>query len=154
MSNNDLAIDQYLRSTWLTVQKMYNEQASQFNSTMVMGFTLLSIDPKSGTPSTSLGPKMGIEPTSLSRTLKNLEERGLIIRKPNPEDGRSVLIVLTEEGLQMRNVSKEVVLKFYEVIQQKISLEEMNVFFTVLQKINAIASDKKTFEKKKEVSLK
>ena len=46
MSNNDLAIDQYLRSTWLTVQKMYNEQASQFNSTMVMGFTLLSIDPK------------------------------------------------------------------------------------------------------------
>lgn len=154
MSNNDLAIDQYLRSTWLTVQKMYNEQASQFNSTMVMGFTLLSIDPKSGTPSTSLGPKMGIEPTSLSRTLKNLEERGLIIRKPNPEDGRSVLIVLTEEGLQMRNVSKEVVLKFYEVIQQKISQEEINVFFTVLQKINAIASDKKTFEKKKEVSLK
>ena len=154
MSYNDLAIDQYLRSTWLTVQKMYNEQASQFNSTMVMGFTLLSIDPKSGTPSTSLGPKMGIEPTSLSRTLKNLEERGLIIRKPNPEDGRSVLIVLTEEGLQMRNVSKEVVLKFYEVIQQKISQEEMNVFFTVLQKINAIASDKKTFEKKKEVSLK
>ncbi len=154
MSNNDLTIDQYLRSTWLTVQKMYNEQASKFNSTMVMGFTLLSIDPKSGTPSTSLGPKMGIEPTSLSRTLKNLEERGLIIRKPNPEDGRSVLIILTDEGLQMRNVSKEVVLKFYEVIQQKISQEEMNVFFNVLQKINAIASDKRTFDKKKEVSLK
>lgn len=154
MSNNDLAIDQYLRSTWLTVQKMYNEQASKFNSTMVMGFTLLSIDPKLGTPSTSLGPKMGIEPTSLSRTLKNLEERGLIIRKPNPEDGRSVLIVLTNDGLEMRNVSKEVVLNFYDAIQQKISTEEMNVFFTVLQKINAIAADKKTFDKKKELSLK
>ena len=154
MSNNDLAIDQYLRSTWLSVQKMYNEQASKFNSTMVMGFTLLSIDPKSGTPSTSLGPKMGIEPTSLSRTLKNLEERGLIIRKPNPEDGRSVLIVLTNDGLEMRNVSKEVVLNFYDAIQQKISTEEMNVFFTVLQKINAIAADKKTFDKKKELSLK
>ena len=154
MSNNDLAIDQYLRSTWLSVQKMYNEQASKFNSTMVMGFTLLSIDPKSGTPSTSLGPKMGIEPTSLSRTLKNLEERGLILRKPNPEDGRSVLIVLTKDGLEMRNVSKEVVLKFYEAIQLKISPEEMNVFFTVLQKINGIAGDKKTFDKKKELSLK
>lgn len=154
MGNNDLAIDQYLRSTWLSVQKMYNEQASKFNSTMVMGFTLLSIDPKLGTPSTSLGPKMGIEPTSLSRTLKNLEERGLIIRKPNPEDGRSVLIVLTNDGLEMRNVSKEVVLNFYDAIQQKISTEEMNVFFTVLQKINAIAADKKTFDKKKELSLK
>ncbi|MBA5628239.1 MarR family transcriptional regulator [Moheibacter sp. BDHS18] len=154
MGNTDLTIDQYLRSTWLTIQKMYNEQASKFNSTMVMGFTLLSIDPKSGTPSTSLGPKMGIEPTSLSRTLKNLEERGLITRKPNPEDGRSVLIVLTEDGLTMRNVSKEVVLNFYDSIHQKISVEELNIFFNVLQKINAIASDKKTFDKKKELTLK
>lgn len=151
MSHNELAIDQFLRSTWLSVQKMYNEQASKFNSTMVMGFTLLSIDPKNGTPSTSLGPKMGIEPTSLSRTLKNLEERGLIIRKPNPEDGRSVLIVLTEDGLKMRDVSKEVVLNFYEAIDDKISLEELAIFYKVLQKINAIASDKKTFEKKKEL---
>lgn len=151
MSHNELAIDQFLRSTWLSVQKMYNEQASKFNSTMVMGFTLLSIDPKNGTPSTSLGPKMGIEPTSLSRTLKNLEERGLIIRKPNPEDGRSVLIVLTEDGLKMRDVSKEVVLNFYEAIDDKISQEELAIFYKVLQKINAIASDKKTFEKKKEL---
>lgn len=151
MSQSELAIDQYIRSTWLAVQKMYNEQASKFNSTMVTGFTLLSIDPKKGTPSTSLGPKMGIEPTSLSRTLKNLEERGLIVREPNPEDGRSVLIVLTDEGLEMRDVSKDVVLSFYEAINDRISPEELKVFFTVLQKINAIASDKKTFKKKKEL---
>lgn len=151
MSHNDLAIDQFLRSTWLSVHKMYNEQASKFNSTMVMGFTLLSIDPKNGTPSTSLGPKMGIEPTSLSRTLKNLEERGLISRKPNPEDGRSVLIILTEDGLKMRDVSKEVVLNFYDAIDEKISQEELVIFYRVLQKINAISSDKKTFEKKKEL---
>lgn len=151
MIHNDLAIDQYLRFTWLVVQKMYNEQASKFNSTMVMGFTLLSIDPKNGTPSTSLGPKMGIEPTSLSRTLKNLEERGLIIRKPNPDDGRSVLIVLTEDGLKMRDVSKEVVLSFYDALNEKISQEELDVFYGVLQKINSIATDENTFKKKKEL---
>ena len=151
MTHNDLAIDQYLRFTWLVVQKMYNEQASKFNSTMVMGFTLLPIDPKNGTPSTSLGPKMGIEPTSLSRTLKNLEERGLIIRKPNPDDGRSVLIVLTEDGLKMRDVSKEVVLNFYEALNEKISQEELDVFYGVLQKINSIATDENTFKKKKEL---
>lgn len=151
MSHSELAIDQFLRSTWLAIQKMYNEQASKFNSTMVTGFTLLSIDPKKGTPSTSLGPKMGIEPTSLSRTLKNLEERGLIVRKPNPEDGRSVLIVLTPEGLEMRDVSKEVVLSFYEAINERISPEELAVFYQVLQKINMITADKKIFKKKKEV---
>jgi len=129
---------------------MYNEQAAQFNSTMVTGFTLLSIDPKQGTPSTYLGPKMGIEPTSLSRTLKNLEERGLISRKPNPDDGRSVLIVLTEEGLKMRNVSKEVVLKFNEAINERISTEEMQIFLNVIEKINAITSDKSIYEKNQE----
>lgn len=147
MKQNELPIDYHLRSTWLSVQKMYNEQASKFNSTMVMGFTLLSIDPKTGTPSTSLGPKMGIEPTSLSRTLKNLEERGLITRKPNPEDGRSVLILLTEEGLKMRDVSKDVVLSFYDAIKQRISPEEIKVFLEVMQKINAITTDKKIFQK-------
>lgn len=150
MKQNEFTIDYHLRSTWLAVQKMYNEQASQFSSTMVMGFTLLSIDPKNGTPSTSLGPKMGIEPTSLSRTLKNLEERGLIARKPNPEDGRSVLIILTEEGLVMRNISKEVVLKFNEAINENISQEEMSIFLTVIQKINSITSDKKIFKKNRE----
>lgn len=147
MSDTHLAIDQYLRSTWLSVQKMYNEQAAKFNSTMVMGFTLLSIDPKTGTTSTSLGPKMGIEPTSLSRTLKNLEEKGLIVRKPNPQDGRSVIVELTEEGLKMRNVSKEVVLNFYEAVDEQISKEEMNTFFDVLYKINKIATEDKSLKK-------
>ena len=151
MSHNNLTIDHYLRSTWLSVQKMYNEQAAKFNSTMVMGFTLLSIDPKTGTPSTSLGPKMGIEPTSLSRTLKNLEEKGLIIRKKNPEDGRSVLVVLTNDGLEMRNVSKEVVLGFHEAVEERISKEELNTFFDVLHKINLIAVEEKTFNKKKQI---
>lgn len=151
MEENELTIDQYLRFTWLAIQKMYNEEASKFNSTMVMGFTLLSIDPKTGTPSTSLGPKMGVEPTSLSRTLKSLEEKGLIIRQPNPKDGRSVLIVLTNDGLAMRDVSKEVVLNFYDALQQTISEKELSVFYRVLDKINAITNDKSIFKKEKEL---
>ena len=64
-------IDYVLRTTWLAVQKMYNEEASKFDATMATAFTLLSIDPKKGTSSTSLGPIMGMESTSLSRILKS-----------------------------------------------------------------------------------
>ena len=98
----DKTIDYVLRTTWLAVTKMYNEEAAKFESTMATGFALLSSDPEKGTPSTSLGPKMGMEATSLSRTLKMMEERGLIIRKPNPEDGRGVLIFLTDFGKEKR----------------------------------------------------
>ena len=51
-------IDHLLRSTWQAIARMYNEEASKYDSTMATGFALLSIDPKKGTPSTSLGPKM------------------------------------------------------------------------------------------------
>ena len=68
-------IDHTLRATWQAVAKMYNEQAVKFDSTMAMAFVLLNIDKENGTPSTSLGPLMGMEPTSLSRILKNMEEK-------------------------------------------------------------------------------
>ena len=68
----DKTIDYLLRTTWLSVSKMYNEEAAKFDSTMATGLTLLSIDQEKGTPSTSLGPKMGMEATSLSRILKSI----------------------------------------------------------------------------------
>jgi DNA-binding MarR family transcriptional regulator len=102
---------------------MYNEEAGKYGATMAIAFTLLNVD-KEGTPSTALGPKMGMEATSLSRTLKNMEEKGLIQRKPHPDDGRSVLINLTDYGTEMRNVSKEKVIRFNEVIAKHISEEK------------------------------
>ncbi len=145
MVREDLTIDYLLRTTWLAVQKMYNEQASEYNSTMVYAFTLLSIDPKNGTPSTSLGPKMGIEPTSLSRTLNKLEDRGFIERIPNPEDGRSVLVTLTKEGLRMRDISRSTVFQFNDIITNHIDQEKLKVFFEVMYDINRLISDKKIF---------
>ena len=141
----DITIDYVLRATWQAVTKMYNEEAKKVDSTMAMGFTLLSIDPKTGTPSTALGPKMGMEATSLSRILKNMENLGLIVRKPNPLDGRGVLIHLTEFGLTKREVSKEVVLSFNNVIKENISPEKLSVFFEVMSTINQLIIEKKIY---------
>ncbi len=91
--------DSALRSTWQLVSKMYNKEASKFDSTMATGFALLRIDAE-GTLSTSLVPKMGSEPTSLSRLLNKVEKGGLILRSRNPKDGSSVLIHLTSFGRQ------------------------------------------------------
>lgn len=126
--------DSALRSTWQLVSKMYNKEASKFDSTMATGFALLSIDAE-GTPSTNLGPKMGIEPTSLSRLLNTMERKGLIIRSKNPNDGRSVLINLTPFGRQKREDSKAVVLKFNEELNNKLSTQKVKHFFEVIQGI-------------------
>ncbi len=143
----DITIDYALRATWQSVARMYNEEAKKFGSTMAVGFTLLSIDPKTGTPSTSLGPKMGMEATSLSRILKSMEEKGLIERRPNPDDGRGVLIYLTDFGLEKRTDSKDVVLRFNEVIKQQLSNEQLKCFFEVMDSINQMISEKKIYNK-------
>lgn len=136
---NNKTIDYIIRNTWQQIAKMYNEEASKYGSTMVTGFALLSIDPKTGTPSTQLGPKMGIQSTSLSRTIKKLEEQGLITKVPNAQDKRSVLICLTEEGKVMRNVSKQIVLNFNDQVNDSISKDELETYIKVSEKIKTIA---------------
>lgn len=138
-------IDYILRTTWLAVQKMYNEEAAKFESTMATGFTLLSIDPEMGTPSTALGPKMGMEATSLSRILKTMEAKGLIERHANPDDGRGVIITLTQFGREKRVYSKEKVLTFNEAIKDKISEEKLKNFYEVAYLINDMISNKKIY---------
>ena len=141
----DKTIDYVLRTTWLAVQKMYNEEASEYGITMATGFTLLSVDPQKGTPSTSLGPKMGMEATSLSRILKTLEDLNLIERLPNPNDGRGVLIHLTKSGLKNREEVKQNVLKFNNTVKSEVSEEKLNHFFEVSDSIMNLISNKKIF---------
>lgn len=134
--------DSVLRSTWNLVSKMYNKEANKFDSTMATGFALLSIDAE-GTPSTTLGPKMGMEPTSLSRLLNTMEERDLIYRTQNPNDGRSILIHLTPFGKEKRDDSKAVVLHFNQLIEKSLSPEKIAVFFEVM---NCIKESAQNFE--------
>lgn len=138
-------IDYILRATWQAVSRMYNEEASKYGGSMSVGFTLLSIDKEGGTPSTTLGPKMGMEATSLTRTLKSLEEKGLIYKEPNPNDGRGVLIFLTDFGKENRELSKKTVLKFNETIKNNVSAEKFKNFVEVSEIINDLIQDKKIF---------
>ena len=138
-------IDYILRATWQAVSRMYNDEAQNFGASMATGFALLSMDKDKGTPSTSLGPKMGMEATSLTRTLKSMEDKGLIIRKKNPDDGRGVLIYLTDFGREKRELSRNTVLKFNDTVKKHISEEKLKHFTEVTDIINDLIIEKKIF---------
>ena len=141
----DKTIDYVLRATWQAVSRMYNEEAAKYNATMATGFALLSIDKEEGTPSTALGPRMGMEATSLTRTLKTMEEKGLIFRKKNPDDGRGVLLYLTPFGKEKRELSKNTVLKFNETVKQHVTEEKLAHFLEVAEIINELILEKSIF---------
>ena len=145
MEKNE-TIDHQLRATWQAVAKMYNEQAAHHNSTMATAFVLLNIDKKNGTPSTALGPLMGMEPTSLSRILKSMEAKGAICREKNPEDGRSVIIKLTDYGREMRRISRGHVIQFNESVRQHVSEKDLEGFFKVTSTINKLIADREIYD--------
>ncbi len=128
--------DFHIKRTWQSIARMYNQIASGYGVTMATGFVLLNIDKEKGTPSTALGPKMGTEATSLSRLLKSMEEKGLIERKPNPADGRGVLIFLTPFGIEKRKDAKAAVINFNTALQERFSEEQSRVFFAVMEGIH------------------
>lgn len=134
-------VDLILKSTWLAVSKMYSDMAHDHDATAVQALTLLKIDPKEGTRSTNLGPKMAIEPTSLTRIIKLLEDNGYIYKEKTTLDKREVIIKLTEKGIESRNLSKEVVVNFNTKVAAKIPNEKLEIFKEVMTDILRIANE-------------
>jgi MarR family transcriptional regulator, organic hydroperoxide resistance regulator len=139
-------IDYHIRSAWHAIARMYNQQAAKYEGTMAIGFVLLNIDAEEGTPATKIAPQMGLEPRSLTRLLKTLEERGAIYREVDKSDKRSVRIFLTEEGKKARERSRQTVLHFNEVIRKQIPEQKLNVFLEVIQQINKIIEKDNIYE--------
>ena len=138
-------IEHALRYTWQSVFKMHNEEAKKYGGTLAHAQALLNLDPNKGTPSTSLGPKMGMQSTSLSRTLKSMEDLKLICRTNNPNDKRGVLIELTQQGLDLRNLAKKNGYKFNKAVYEKIGKKDLDVFLDVMNKINIIIKNKEIY---------
>ena len=132
-------IDFHIRWTWHKIARMYNLEATGNGLSMAIGYALLNIDQKDGTPSTHLGPKMGMEPRSLVRLLKTMETKGFITREPDAKDKRMVRLTLTAKGKKKREISRKTVIGFNEAVQDRIDPRKLKIFFEVITEINEIA---------------
>ena len=134
-------VDFHVKWAWHAISRMYNAYAAQYDMTMAIGYVLLNIDIENGTPATKIGPLLGMEPRSLVRMLKNLEDRGWIRRETDENDKRFVRILLTEEGKKKREIALEGVILFNNMIRERIPLDKLVVFFDVIKEINRIVEE-------------
>ncbi|EON75728.1 Transcriptional regulator, MarR family [Lunatimonas lonarensis] len=130
--------DFHIKSCWHSISRMYNQQAAKEEITASMGYVLINIHSKEGTPATKIAPMLGLEPRSLTRVLKAMEEKRLVERKPDPGDRRSVRIFLTEEGKLKKTKAIETVMDFNLSVKEALTEEEALSFFTIFQKINEV----------------
>lgn len=134
-----------IKSSWHSIARMYNEEATQYNLTVSVGYVLLTIDENDGTPATHLGPLAGMESRSLTRMLSSLEKEGLIVKANDDKDKRLVKIYLTPKGKQKKVEAKQIVNQFNAKVRSQIPEEKLDVFFEVIDAINYIITEKQIF---------
>jgi len=129
-----------VKTTWQSVVKMYNRLTNKNDFSQAIGYVLINVK-KEGIPVTKIAPLMGIEPTSLSRLLKTMEEKGLIYREKDQVDKRVVKLMLTQKGFELKKISKKIVLDYNKMIRDHIPDEELEVFFKVIKKVKKLTCE-------------
>lgn len=96
---------------------------------------ILLISRNSGLSQEEIAREICLNKSTVARTLAHLEELGYITRTSNPQDKRQILVFPTEKILEItpkvRSVSKE----WNSLISEDISEKEMDIFYSVLQRI-------------------
>jgi DNA-binding MarR family transcriptional regulator len=59
---------------------------------------LLSFTRHGQLPMTKAGARLQVHPASVTNAASRLEAAGLVVRRPDPADGRGVLVEITDEG--------------------------------------------------------
>ena len=131
-------IDFHIKGTWHSLTKMYNRIAAQHDTSQTVAYILVNID-KEGTPATQIAARLGMEPTSLSRVLKKMEDQDLIFKEVDENDKRIMKIFLTEYGVKKRRLVREILINFNQKLNKIISKKELKIFYKVINAINDLA---------------
>ena len=71
---------------------------------------------------TGIARASGMPPTTLRDNIRRLDERGLVERVPNPDDGRSYLLVLTPRGEAVTRAAGEALRDAYAELERVLPL--------------------------------
>ena len=86
-------------SIGLLLRRMRQQQPGEL--TLPENAALTRLNRGGPTTSSALAKLEQISPQSMGATLAGLEDRGLVARHPDPEDGRRVVLSLSEAGLRI-----------------------------------------------------
>ncbi|MBY5943055.1 MarR family transcriptional regulator [Halomonas sp. DP5N14-9] len=83
----------------------------------------------------TLGRHTALDRNTVAVVVKKLEERGLVNRRRNPEDRRSMLVTLTEAGKKLRHDVEPAVAEVQEEILAPLNEAEQDTLCRLLKRI-------------------
>lgn len=76
-----------------------------------------------------------IDKGAAARRAANLEAKGYLERRKNPDDGRSQLLYATEKAEKLKNSKASIETEFYEWLLEELTEEEHEEFCRILDKL-------------------
>ena len=88
-----------------------------------------------GCKQTKLAEILHADKAAIARRTKNLETKGYLVRKDDPNDRRSQLLYPTEQAQTLKSSKAEIEASFYEYLTSVLTEEERATFATLLYKL-------------------
>lgn len=85
-----------------------------------------------GVTQTVMREALKIDKGAAAKRVANLESKGYLVRKPNPEDGRSQLLYATAKAEDLKNSKAQIETIFYEWLLEELPEEEKKEFCKTL----------------------
>jgi len=94
----DTALASALRLSVVRLNRRLRAQRADTSVTLTQLAALSTLDLHGALTPGELAAYEKVQPPSMTRVLTALEERGLVVRRPHPSDGRQALVQLTDAG--------------------------------------------------------
>jgi len=88
-----------------------------------------------------LAKRLNVNKSSVTRQLTALEEKGYIIRKPKPDDRRSMLVYPTEKALNLQDRMKDVLRGWASYLTEDFTEDEKETLSRLMLRIAERAED-------------
>jgi len=112
-----------------------NEQLSGTGITSSQYPVLVRLEQHKSLTQNELCEQLFIEPSTISKTLDNLEKMGLVMRTVDPHDKREKQVELTDKAKQNYPALLDLILDLQSRILEGIPQEDLEVFDRVLEKM-------------------
>jgi len=123
------------------IRTAFNQQVTAHGLTYPRARALFRLAKKQNMTQSELACDLELEQATMVRLLDRMEENGLIERRPDANDRRVKLIVLTPYGEEQAAMVRSIADRIREQIFQDIDPDELHVAVALLERISANVTD-------------
>lgn len=144
MTRDYTQLTDLLRENHSAWQQILEPVLNEIGVTFVDRVILDKLDSQSGQTKNELANQLGTVHQNLTRSIARLEQQGLLrSSKNNPADKRQIFLEITREGSAMNRRVNEKINDIWNDILGNVSAQEIQLFETVLVRLNSNLRDLK-----------